>query len=95
MRAVGLDRGGARALVLTEAAVLAATGAILGVATGCVVVVGMLRAVSSPAFAPSFTFPIVAAIAVVSTVIGGSIIATLVPAIRVARSSIVAAIRQD
>ncbi len=95
MRAVGLDRGGARALVLTEAAVLAATGAILGVATGCVVVVGMLRAVSSPAFAPSFTFPIVAAITVVTTVIGGSIIATLLPAIRVARSSIVAAIRQD
>ena len=95
MRAVGLDRGGARGLILTEAAVLAASGAILGVATGCVVVVGMLRAVATPGFSPSFVFPIAAAIAVVSAVVGGSIIATVVPAIRVARTSIVAAIRQD
>jgi putative ABC transport system permease protein len=95
MRAVGLDRGGARGLVLTEAAVLAATGAILGVATGCAVVVGMLRAVATPGFSPSFGFPIAAGIAVVSAVVGGSVIASVVPAIRVARSSIVAAIRQD
>jgi putative ABC transport system permease protein len=95
LRAVGLDRGGAQRLVLTEAVVLAASGAILGVATGCAVVVGMLRAVSSPGFTPSFAFPITAAIAVASAVIGGSIIATLVPAIRVARSNIVTAIRQD
>jgi putative ABC transport system permease protein len=95
MRAVGLDRGGARGLMLTEAAVLAASGAILGVATGCAVVVGMLRAVATPGFAPSFAFPLAAAIAVVVAVVGGSVIATLVPAIRVARTSIVAAIRQD
>jgi putative ABC transport system permease protein len=95
MRAVGLDRSGARSLVLTEAAVLAASGAILGVATGCAVVVGMLRAVATPGFAPSFAFPLVAAIAVVVAVVGGSVIAALVPAIRVARTSIVAAIRQD
>jgi putative ABC transport system permease protein len=95
MRAVGLDSGGARQLVLTEAAVLAATGAILGVATGCAVVLGMLRAVSTPSFTPSFSFPITTAIAVVCTVVAGSIIAALVPAIRAARTSIVAAIRQD
>ncbi|MDQ6846894.1 MAG: ABC transporter permease [Candidatus Dormibacteraeota bacterium] len=95
LRAVGLDRGGARRLVLTEAVVLAASGAVLGVATGCAIVVGMLRAVSAPGFTPSFAFPLTAAIAVVSAVIGGSVIATIVPAIRVARSSIVAAISQD
>ncbi len=95
LRAVGLDRGGARRLVLTEAAVLAASGAFLGVLTGCAVVVGMLRAVSTPGFTPSFAFPLTAAIAVAGAVIGGSIIATVVPAIRVARSSIVSAIRQD
>jgi putative ABC transport system permease protein len=95
MRAVGLDRGGARGLVLTEAVVLAASGAILGVATGCAVVVGMLRAVATPGFAPSFAFPLAAAIAVVVAVIGGSVIATAVPAVRVARTSIVSAIRQD
>ena len=65
LRAVGLDRGGARRLVLTEAVVLAASGAVLGVATGCAVVVGMLRAVSTPGFTPSFAFPLTAAIAVV------------------------------
>jgi putative ABC transport system permease protein len=95
LRAVGLDRGGARRLVLTEAAILAATGAILGVVTGCAVVAGMLRAVSSPGFTPSFAFPLTAAIAVVAAVVAGSLVASLVPAVRVARSSIVAAIRQD
>jgi ABC-type antimicrobial peptide transport system permease subunit len=55
----------------------------------------MLRAVATPGFAPSFAFPLAAAIAVVVAVVGGSVIATLVPAIRVARTSIVAAIRQD
>lgn len=95
MRAVGLDRGGARQLVLTEAAVLAASGAALGVLTGCAVVVGMLRAVATPGFAPDFAFPLTTAIAVVVAVIAGSILATVVPAMRVARSSIVSAIRQD
>ena len=95
MRAVGLDRSGARRLVLTEAAVLAASGAVLGVVTGCALVVGMLRAVATPGFAPGFAFPLSTAIAVVSAVIAGSIIATIVPAMRVARSSIVSAIRQD
>jgi putative ABC transport system permease protein len=95
MRAVGLDRGGARRLVLTEAAVLAASGAVLGVLTGCAVVLGMLRAVASPGFTPDFVFPLTTAIAVVTAVVAGSVIATAVPAMRVARSSIVSAIRQD
>lgn len=95
LRAVGLDRARARRLVLVEAAVLAASGAVIGLVTGCVIVVGMLRAVSSPGFTPGFVFPTAAAIAVVAAVIGGSVIATLVPSARVARHSIVAAIRQD
>ncbi len=95
LRAVGLDRGGAQRLVLTEAAVLAASGAVLGVVTGCAIVAGMLRAVSTPGFTPSFAFPLTAALAVVAAVVCGSILAAVVPAIRVARTSIVAAIRQD
>ena len=95
VRAVGLDRSGARRLVLTEAAVLAASGAVLGVLTGCAVVLGMLRAVATPGFTPDFAFPITTALAVVGVVVIGSVIATAVPAIRVARSSMVSAIRQD
>jgi ABC-type lipoprotein release transport system permease subunit len=55
----------------------------------------MLRAVATPGFAPDFVFPLTTAIAVVVAVVAGSIIATVVPAMRVARSSIVSAIRQD
>jgi putative ABC transport system permease protein len=95
MRAVGLDRGGALGLVLAEAGILAVSGTIIGVVTGCAVVAGMLRAVATPGFAPSFAFPLTTAIAVVSAVVGGTLIATAVPAVRAARSSIVAAIRQD
>ena len=95
LRAVGLDRGGARQLMLVEAAVLAAGGCALGVATGAALVVGVLRAVATPGFTPDFVFPVTTAIAVVCAVVAGSIIATIVPAMRVARSNIVAAIRQD
>jgi putative ABC transport system permease protein len=95
MRAVGLDRGGALGMVLAEAGILAVSGTIIGVVTGCAVVAGMLRAIATPGFAPSFAFPVTTAIAVVSAVVGGTIIATAVPAVRAARSSIVAAIRQD
>lgn len=95
LRAVGLDRRGARSLVLAEAAVLAASGAVLGIATGCAVSVGMLRAVSTSSFSPSFAFPIVAALVVLATVVGASVVASLVPAMRLAQGSIVAAIRQD
>jgi putative ABC transport system permease protein len=95
MRAVGLDRGGALGMVLAEAGILAVSGTIIGVVTGCAVVAGMLRAVATPGFAPSFAFPVTTAIAVVSAVVGGTLIATAVPAVRAARSSIVAAIRQD
>jgi ABC-type antimicrobial peptide transport system permease subunit len=74
---------------------LAASGAVLGVLTGSAVVLGMLRAVGSPGFTPDFVFPLTTAIAVVVAVVGGSIIATVVPAMRTARTSIVSAIRQD
>ena len=95
MRAVGLDRAAALRLVLTESAILAASGAILGVAVGCVLVVGMLHAVSTPGFSPPFTFPYAAALAVAAAVVGGSVVATLVPAVRASRAGIVAAIHRD
>ncbi|MHB8718770.1 MAG: FtsX-like permease family protein [Candidatus Dormibacteria bacterium] len=95
MRAVGLDRSSALRLVLTESAILAASGAIIGVGAGCVLVVGMLHAVSTPSFAPPFTFPYVTALAIAAAVVGGSVIATVVPALRASRDSIVAAIHRD
>lgn len=95
MRAVGLDRAAALRLMLTEAGILAVSGAVLGVATGCLLVAGILHAVASPGFAPGFEFPAAAALGVVVAVVAGSVLAAIVPARRSSRSSIVAAIRQD
>ena len=94
LRAVGLDRGGARRLVLTEAVLLAASGAILGVVTLAALwwpacSARCRRRVSRRA-SPSRSSP-----PSWSTVVAGSVIASIGPAIGVARSSIVAAIRQD
>ena len=69
--------------------------AIGGVGTGCVLVIGMLHAVTTPGFAPPFTFPYVAAFAVAAAVVGGSVIATVAPAYRSSRASIVASIHRD
>lgn len=95
LRAIGMARSGARALLLAEAAVLAASGAVIGAATGCLIVWGMLRVVASPGFTPPFVFPLDTIVALLAAVIGGSMLAALGPAIRASRSSIVAALRQD
>lgn len=95
LRAVGMARNRALQLVLVEAALLAGVGAVVGVATGCLLALPMLRVSSDPGFSPSFVFPLVTAIAIVGTVVGGAVLATLVPARRAAGASIVSGIRYE
>ncbi|MFN2451608.1 MAG: FtsX-like permease family protein [Candidatus Dormibacteria bacterium] len=95
LRAVGMARQRALRLILAEAALLAATGAAVGVAAGCLVAAPMLRVSAVPGFTPGFVFPVSTAATVVAAVVGGAILATVVPAIRAVRASIVAGIRYE
>jgi putative ABC transport system permease protein len=95
LRAAGLSRRRAQRLVLTEAALLAITGAVLGVGAGCVLALPLLRAGSSPGFEPQLVLPVGAALAALAAVVAGSLLAAALPARRAAQAAIVAAIRHD
>ncbi len=95
LRAAGLSRRRAVRLVLTEAGLLATTGAVLGVAAGCGLALPLLRAGSSPGFRPQFVLPVGSALAALVAVVLGSLLAAALPARHASRAAIVAAIRHD
>jgi putative ABC transport system permease protein len=95
LRAVGLSHAQAVRLVLAEAGLLALTAALIGVATGCVIALPMLRASSSPGFAPAFSFPAVTAVVLAVAVLAAALVAALGPARRAAGASVLTELRQD
>jgi putative ABC transport system permease protein len=95
LRAVGLSRRSALRLVLTEAALLAVLGAAVGVATGCLVALPLLRVSASPGFDPPFVLPLLAVAVSVAVVMAGAVLAALIPGRRSTGSSIVGAIRYE
>jgi putative ABC transport system permease protein len=95
LRAVGLSRRRAVRLVLTEAGLLALLGAVVGVGTGCLAAIPLLRVSASPGFDPPFVLPVLAVAVSVVVVIVGALLAALVPGRRSAGNSIVSAIRYE
>jgi putative ABC transport system permease protein len=95
LRAVGLGRRQAFRRVLGESALIAATATVIGTAAGCVIAFPMLRASTSPTFAPGFTFPLETALALIGVVILASVVATIGPARRAVGSSVPAALKYE
>jgi putative ABC transport system permease protein len=95
LRAVGLSRGQALRLALSEAGLLALAAALVGVAVGCVIALPMLHASSSPGFSPLFNFPGALAITLVCAIVVAAVLAALAPARRAATTSVMAALRHD
>lgn len=95
LRAVGLSRGQALRLVLSEAGLLALSATVIGLAAGCIVALPMLRASSSPQFTPLFTFPAATAIVLAVSVVLAAVLAAMAPARRAAAISVMSALRQD
>jgi len=93
LRAVGLSRRSALRMVLAEAALLALSGTVIGVAVGCVLALPLLHASGGPGFTPGFVFPLGAVVASLAAVVAGAVLAVAVPARTVAGQSIVASIR--
>jgi len=94
LRAVGLSRRRVRRLVLTEAALMAMSGALAGIGVGCLLALPLLHASGGPGFDPGFVFPFWTVVASLAAVVVAAMVAVLLPARSAAGQSIVGAIRQ-
>jgi putative ABC transport system permease protein len=95
LRAVGLGSRQAMRRVLTEAGLLAAAATLIGVAAGCIMALPMLRASTTPSFAPGFVFPLETVIVLIAVVVLGAVVATIGPARRAVRTSVLSALRHE
>ena len=95
LRAVGLSRGQALRLALSEAGLLALAASLVGVAAGCIVALPMLHVSSSQGFTPLFNFPGVIAVVLVVSVVVAAVLAALAPARGAASTSVMDALRQE
>jgi putative ABC transport system permease protein len=95
LRAVGLTRGQAQRLILTQANLLVLGGGLLGSLLGLVLAAVMVRAGSSSGFTPAYVVPWQAVLLLVLASAVGSTIAVLLPARRASGASIVEAVRYE
>jgi len=95
LRAVGLSKRRARALVLCEATLLSISGILMGVGVGALVAVPLLAVGSTVTFGLDYEFPALTALALVAFVIWLTLLVSTQPARRAASASIVSALRQE
>jgi putative ABC transport system permease protein len=95
LRAVGLGSRQAMRRVLTEAGLLAGAATLIGVGAGCLIAVPMLQASTTPTFAPGFVFPVETVIVLILVVVLAAVVATIGPARRAVRTSVLSALRHE
>ena len=95
LRAVGLGSRQAMRRVLTESGLLAGAATLIGVGAGCIMALPMLRASTTPAFVPGFVFPVETVIVLIAVVVLGAVVATIGPARRAVRTSVLSALRHE
>ncbi|MHB8487772.1 MAG: FtsX-like permease family protein [Candidatus Dormibacteria bacterium] len=95
LRAVGLGSRQAMRRVLTEAGLLAGAATLIGVAAGCLIAIPMLQASTTATFAPGFVFPFETVIVLLLVVVLAAVVATIGPARRAVRTSVLSALRHE
>jgi putative ABC transport system permease protein len=95
LRAVGLGSRQAMRRVLIEAGLLAGAATLIGVGAGCLIAVPMLQASTTPTFAPGFVFPVETVIVLIVVVVLAAVVATIGPARRAVRTSVLSALRHE
>ncbi len=95
LRAVGLGSRQAMRRVLTESGLLAGTATLIGVGAGCIMALPMLRATTTPEFVPAFGFPLETVLVLIAIVVLGAVVATIGPARRAVRISVLSALRHE
>ena len=91
----GLGSRQAMRRVLTESGLLAGAAMLIGVGAGCIMALAMLRASTTPAFTPGFVFPAETVIVLIAVVVLGGLVATIGPARRAVRTSVLSALRHE
>jgi putative ABC transport system permease protein len=95
LRAVGATRGQVRGIILTQSGLFGLSGAVLGGASGLVLVEVMVRAASSQGFQPGYSVPWAVIAAVIVVALMGSLLAVVLPARRAASASVIASLRYE
>jgi putative ABC transport system permease protein len=95
LRAVGLGGQQAMRRVLIEAGLLAGAATLIGTAAGCIMALPMLRASTTPSFVPGFVFPVETVLVLIAVVVLGAVVATIGPARRAVRTSVLSALRHE
>jgi putative ABC transport system permease protein len=95
LRAVGLGSQQAMRRVLIEAGLLAGAATLIGTAAGCIIALPTLRASTTPSFVPGFVFPLETVLVLIAVVVLGALVATIGPARRAVRTSVLSALRHE
>jgi putative ABC transport system permease protein len=95
LRAVGLGSRQAMRRVLTESGLLAGAATLIGIGAGCIMALPMLRATTTPEFVPQFGFPLETVLVLIAVVVLGAVVATIGPARRAVRISVLSALRHE
>jgi putative ABC transport system permease protein len=89
LRAVGMSRAQVRSMVRTEAVLLAAVGAVVGLGAGAAVAAGAVGTLGTPA---AVSVPVLPLLAVAAVATAAGAVAGMVPARRAARLDVLAAV---
>ena len=82
--------------VLIESGLLAGAATLIGIGAGCIMALPMLaRSTSTPEFVPEFGFPLETVAVLIAIVVLGAVVATIGPARRAVRVSVLSALRHE
>jgi putative ABC transport system permease protein len=95
LRAIGMTRTQVQRMVLAEAGMISLMGCAAGLLAGAFLSLALIRATRGPGFQPPYLFPLGPALLGLLAVVGGTVLAALLPARRAARRGIVHAVRYE
>jgi putative ABC transport system permease protein len=95
LRAIGMTRAQVQRMVLAEAGMISLMGGAAGLLAGAVLSLALIRATRGPGFQPPYLFPLGPALLGLLAVVGGTVLAALLPARSAARRGIVHAVRYE
>jgi putative ABC transport system permease protein len=95
LRAIGMTRAQVQRMVLAQAGMISLMGGLAGLLAGAVLSLALVRATRGRGFQPPYLFPIGPALLGLLAVVGGTVLAALLPARTAARRGIVPAVRYE
>jgi putative ABC transport system permease protein len=95
LRAIGMDRGQIRAMIRAEAVIVAAVGAVPGIALGTLFGWGAAKVLEESSAPTAFTVPIAALALIAVVAAGGGVLAAVLPARWASRVDVLRAVASE